>query len=768
MERTPPFGGDRIGRTPIRERNPPPFLTENFVSGSEFDTPPLEDRSHSQGPPPASGGGITLGSGLPPLPSNNSHFREAGLRNLLENRDREAVGRAEEPLTRNQSQDQDLTVEDLAQSQSIHYKRGLEPGFDTSTPAAGKSRSAPAFQAGGLSPENLRTRQRTEPKALPFAMAGASGSYIDPGDHWGLWDNADEISRLFYKHAPDNFVDMFRLATQNSISSLARSLRVEKPEHPDWPPTSWIEEDFDTTRSLRNLIAYITMLSVVLERNVEPFEIVEDQYNASQKMMAPGGAVLIKAQIKRVANEKTAMENLGDKILSRWGELLGISNEVIKDYVTSGKLPEKEKSKPPRRVSSENGHDEEEREQREKGLNRPPPSTHGVEPQTPQPAGQKEVKKFLSSAQVLLNSMQKRNAPPPPSRAVASAGVTLNPFGDNELEENEVPGGGGGARGGANQSLRDKLEETLAKAPLLKLPKTPNRGNERLVMAGGAGDPFDNGPPDDENDGDRSESGLPRRWPAGTGGGGGGQPGGSGGGGGGRPPNGTGGGDGSRRPNAAQGRSTANTDNDRDRVGNEGIAVILEAVMDGMERILTEASKSKGGGILRTPQTRPEKLPREGSNPLKFLEWRANLDLFRKAAKWNDETVMTQLKLTDEIITNRKIRNSIMACGTLEECYRMIGNWFGDINANLEILKTRIAGRGYVVPNLKSGANPVRRAIIERVDDICEAITTKVRFFPDDRMMRKHPGAPPSGGPLDAILREGMRGQESRKKIIEV
>ena len=35
-------------------------------------------------------------------------------------------------------------------------------------------------------------------------------------------------------------------------------------------------------------------------------------------------------------------------------------------------------------------------------------------------------------------------------------------------------------------------------------------------------------------------------------------------------------------------------------------------------------------------------------------------------------------------------------------------------------------------------------------------------------LMRKHPGAPPPGGPLDAILREGMRGQESRKKIIEV
>ena len=77
--------------------------------------------------------------------------------------------------------------------------------------------------------------------------------------------------------------------------------------------------------------------------------------------------------------------------------------------------------------------------------------------------------------------------------------------------------------------------------------------------------------------------------------------------------------------------------------------------MDGMERIMREA-KQKGGN-LRTPQTRPELLPKEGSNPLRYLEWHENLDLFHKAAKWNDETVMTTLKLTDDIITNRKIRN---------------------------------------------------------------------------------------------------------------
>ena len=51
----------------------------------------------------------------------------------------------------------------------------------------------------------------------------------------------------------------------------------------------------------------------------------------------------------------------------------------------------------------------------------------------------------------------------------------------------------------------------------------------------------------------------------------------------------------------------------------------------------------------------------------------------------------------------------------------------------MEILKAKIAGRDYVKPK-SSGTNPTRRAIIERCDEICEAIQTKIQFFPHDEI----------------------------------
>ena len=239
--------GRGMQRTPVRQRNRPPHLS-NYTTGEQFDSQPLEERSHSQEPRPASEGGINLESGLPPLPLNSSHFLDAGLRSVLEKQDQHTVDRIQELL--NRTGFQNLTVDDLAQSQQIQYKNGLDPGVETSTPVLGVLGTVPAFQASQtkeldpreIFPESLTTFQQTAgPKRLHFGMEGASGSSADPGDNWGLWENEEEIAKLFYKHAPDNFVVLFKLSSPIPIRKLAKQLRVNRPHHPDWPPISWIQ-----------------------------------------------------------------------------------------------------------------------------------------------------------------------------------------------------------------------------------------------------------------------------------------------------------------------------------------------------------------------------------------------------------------------------------------------------------------------------------------------------------------------------------------------
>ncbi len=214
--------------------------------------------------------------------------------------------------------------------------------------------------------------------------------------------------------------------------------------------------------------------------------------------------------------------------------------------------------------------------------------------------------------------------------------------------------------------------------------------------------------------------------------------GGGGGGGGGDGPPDRGGGDGPLGGSGGRGRASRRRSRSksppRSSPESGALSTLLSALTVTLEKALThtpDKARTLGLQSLRATAIKPYPIPKPKSSPIRFLDWKASMLRLQSAASWGDDTLLSQIQLSAEIIPYENLRSSIQACTSLEETFRHLQSYYGDSNSVLDSLKSQIAGDHYV--QIADRGNP-RGAVIIRIGEIQAALLQKLRYFPDDSL----------------------------------